>query len=193
MKLASTLSTIGLFAMTLFAAAPAFADVVPDPPMNCVDGSIGTTGHCGPYCVPTVCTTDADCDEGKVCKDTDLCTEKVDCGGGYTFTEVTAECAEACPSGSACTIQKVCVTPSSGTTGGSGAGASGAGASGVGGNGGGGKGGSGAGGSGGGGGDILVTGCACDLAGGNVAAGTAGGLLFALGLAGLGGRKRRRS
>lgn len=188
MKLLFPLCLTGLFALTFLAARPARADIVPEPPSDCVDGSAGETCHGGPYCALDLCTTDADCDGGKVCQDHNLCTSTIDCGGGSgpaPTTLVTGDCAEGCPAGSVCGVQKVCVTPSGGTTGST---TGGAGAPAV-----GGGGGSAAGGSGGGGDDYVVTGCACALDPGSRALGAAGALLFAAGLAGLGGRRRRRS
>lgn len=176
--------SITLFTTALLTAPPARADVVPEPPMDCLDGTVGETCHGGPYCAPDTCTTDADCDAGEVCKDTDLCTATIDCGGidgPAPTTEVTASCGEACPAGDTCSLLKVCVTASSGTGGTTTTG--GAGGATVG----------GAGGSGGSGGnDVVVSGCSCRVPGTGTAVGAAGALLFALGLAGLGGRRRRR-
>lgn len=174
--------SIALFTTALLAAPPARADVVPEPPIDCLDGTVGETCHGGPYCAPATCATDADCDAGEVCKDTDLCTATIDCGGidgPAPTTEVTASCGEACPAGDTCSLLKVCVTASSGTGGTGGTTTSG--------------GPGGAGGSGGGGGnDVVVSGCSCRVPGTGTAVGAAGALLFALGLAGLGGRRRRR-
>lgn len=188
--------SIALSATALLAAPPARADVVPEPPMDCLDGTVGETCHGGPYCAPDTCTTDAECDAGKVCKDRDLCTATIDCGGmggPAPTTEVTASCGEACPAGDTCSVLKVCVTASSGTGGAGGATTSGGagGSTTTGGTGGASVGG--AGGSGGGGGDdVVVSGCSCRVPGAGTAVGAAGALLFALGLAGLGGRRRRQ-
>lgn len=175
MKPVSAWALAASLAIPLLAASPALADVVGPNAEGCVDGSVGDSCHGGPFCSLDICTTDADCDGGEVCKDTDLCTTTIDCGGmggPFPVTEVTGHCDDECPSGSTCTPQKVCVASSSGPggTGGNGAGGNGTG----------------------GGNDVLVTGCACDLAGRNTALGAAGALLFAAGLAGLGGRRRRR-
>jgi hypothetical protein len=174
-----------LFAITCLAASPARADVVGPEPDSCPDGSVPSACHGGPYCHPFSCMTDADCDPGLSCKDRDLCTADIDCGGAepYIIKQITGTCESGCAAGSTCVTQKVCVPPSTGTTTGAGGGGSS-------GNGGGGNGG--AGGGGGSGGEVVVTGCACDLARGNVALGAAGGALFVLGLAGLGTRRRRR-
>jgi MYXO-CTERM domain-containing protein len=71
--------------LTLLLAAPAAADVAPPPPemLGCPRGALGTlpevapdaTGPRGrplrawPYCAPTTCTSDADCDGGRVCSE----------------------------------------------------------------------------------------------------------------------------
>lgn len=184
----------GVLASIVLAASPARADIVPEPATGCVDGSFGATCHAGQYCALDLCTTDADCEGGEVCNDRELCTATIDCGGGggpFPTTEVTGDCGEACPDGSACTPQKVCVSPSTGTTTVSSTG--GAGGPAVGGAGGsGGGGGQSAGGAGGDGTEVVVTGCACTLDRRGRALGAASALLFAAGLAGL-ARRRKRS
>lgn len=60
----------------LLLPATALADVVPSPPTDCPNGSHGRTGHAGPWCNPTTCTTDADCrEEGTACREAALCVE----------------------------------------------------------------------------------------------------------------------
>lgn len=78
--------TRSLLAACLLLALPttALADVVPSPPTDCRDGSHGRTGHAGPWCNPTTCTTDADCrEEGTTCREAALCvqTQEYSVGG----------------------------------------------------------------------------------------------------------------
>lgn len=60
-------------AALLLVAGSAAADVVPPPPEDCIDGAVGNTGHVGPYCSPLSCSTDADCKDGRVCRELPAC------------------------------------------------------------------------------------------------------------------------
>ncbi len=60
-------------AATLLIAGSAAADVVPPPPKDCIDGATGKTGHVGPYCAPLSCAADADCKDGRVCREVPTC------------------------------------------------------------------------------------------------------------------------
>lgn len=71
----------------------AWADAVPPPPEGCPAGSLGNTGHLGPWCEPTTCVTDSDCPEpgtwraprsGEplVCREQSLCVERRALPGG---------------------------------------------------------------------------------------------------------------
>lgn len=172
MKKAAFFSLFTAACATFLSIGSAYADVVGPPPDSCINGGIPSTCHGGPFCALDSCTTDADCEGGKVCKETPLCTGTIDCGGGggpSPTTQVAGSCDAGCQSGSACTKQLVCVASSTGT-------------------GGGGSGGDGAGGTGD---DLVVTGCACQVVGTKTAVGMGGGLFFLVAAAAL--RSRRKS
>lgn len=169
-------SPILLFvAAALLASAPASADVLSEPPQNCPEGSLGQPCHGPPRCAPLPCTSDADCKGGGTCKEKQLCTEQINCSGGWidapTVTHVASTCdaAGACPLGGTCTKTLVCVGGSAASTTGSGAGA-----------------GSGDGGDD----DIAVKGCACTAVGDH-AAPWLGLAMVAVG-AGIAAARRRR-
>lgn len=100
-------------------ASTAAADAVPPEPTDCPDGSIGATCHGGPFCRPDTCDTQADCDPGLVCADTQACISTVDCGGigGPAPTDAYEG---PCSAGGSCTegtcqTTKLCL-PEGGTT-----------------------------------------------------------------------------
>jgi len=65
-------------------ASDAAADAVPPEPDDCPPGSVGRTGHEGPYCSPTTCASDSSCPRmGQECREVALCvkTETVPRGG----------------------------------------------------------------------------------------------------------------
>ena len=108
------------------AAGVAYADAVPPPATGCPNGTVGATGHTGPYCAPASCTLDSDCREGTTCREEALCILPLQCGGlrpsdaGLcTVDSVTALCegAQACASGT-CTTRRVCVASSVAPSGG---------------------------------------------------------------------------
>jgi hypothetical protein len=163
-------------ALGLAAARPARADVVGSPPDSCTAGSVPATCHGGPYCALASCVSDDDCDEGKACLSTKLCTSEIDCGGGggpAPTVDVAGPCGASCAG--LCTSQTVCVTPPSATSGSAGGSSTGTGS-----NGGGGSGG-----------EVVVTGCACSLDG-RAVGGALGGLMLGVGLLGLAARRGRR-
>jgi hypothetical protein len=123
---------LGLVCTTWIAwIRPAHADVVSPPPTDCPAGSEGNTCHGGPYCRPLICATDADCSDGKVCKDTSLCVSTINCAGllppdadpsQFDTDKVDVACPNGneCTGGATCKSLKVCVASSTGTTGSSG-------------------------------------------------------------------------
>lgn len=172
MKYLRLLGGLAAAALSLSAATPALADVVPNPPDACPDGAKPSTCHGGPYCATFDCATSADCGEGLECKKTKLCTDEIDCGGGngpsFTFN-VQGACGDACAG--TCTEHLVCVKKASTGTGTGGSGGDG--------------------GSGAGGGDLVVTGCSCNTAG-SALGGAAGAAMLLAGVLGLAGRRSRR-
>lgn len=138
---------IFVVAFGLSLAGTAAADVVPPEPTDCPAGSIGATCHGGPFCRPDTCDTQADCDAGFICEDTQACISTIDCGGigGPAPTDAfEGLCGGdgSCATGT-CEARKLCLpeggataVSSSATTSGAGAGASSSVAGGNGGNGG---------------------------------------------------------
>ncbi len=111
---------IAIAVMGVGVAGLAYADAVPPPPTGCPNGTVGATGHTGPYCAPASCTFDSDCREGTTCREEALCILPLQCGGlrpadagVCTVDSVTALCegAQACASGT-CTTSRVCVATS---------------------------------------------------------------------------------
>lgn len=103
----------------------ALADAIAPPPKDCPPGSQGTSGHCGPACVPTACKTDADCGKQKKCRSTRLCIkkgERTSCGKvppdlrhiKYPYTEVQGACPKGgkkCAAGTSCEEALRCAPP----------------------------------------------------------------------------------
>lgn len=113
-----------LVAILLLCAATAHADAVPPPPADCPDGSHGRTGHAGPWCNPTTCTTDADCrEEGTSCREAALCvtTQEYRMGGWAGEQRSTREMAHGpcrdgqCAEGE-CRRAKYCMRGAGGTS-----------------------------------------------------------------------------
>lgn len=109
---------------------PARADVVPEPPADCPEGTEGQTCHGGPFCQPRVCTQNGDCGVGATCQDQALCIAGIDCSGGWEpdaaptlLQNAVGTCAggAACGAPSTCMTLKVCVPAGGGSgTGGNG-------------------------------------------------------------------------
>ena len=101
----------------------AHADAVPPAPTDCPNGTVGATGHTGPYCAPASCTFDSDCREGATCREEALCLGTMSCGGhlplvddGFPMCTVETvhglcESGRACASGT-CTTRRVCISSS---------------------------------------------------------------------------------
>lgn len=115
-------------AMALWSGVAA-ADAVPEPPTDCPDGTTPNTCHGGPYCAPTSCTQDADCADGKVCRERSLCLGSISCGGGWdpdatpdSSPQILGECGPdaSCDPSAPCTPMKVCVSPGGASSSGSG-------------------------------------------------------------------------
>jgi hypothetical protein len=63
-----------LVLMFLLFSRVALADMIPPmPPMTCAKGSSPTNSHNGAYCNPNNCTSNTDCETGKVCQLQGLC------------------------------------------------------------------------------------------------------------------------
>jgi hypothetical protein len=128
-----TLRVLAICAAAALWSGAAYADAVPPPPDNCLDGTEGATCHGGEYCAPAGCAQDADCAAGKVCQDRQLCLGTIDCTGGFSDPDagpflsdrITGTCAGGvgCDAPAMCTTLKVCVasvvTTGGGTAGGS--------------------------------------------------------------------------
>ncbi len=122
-------------------ASVAAADAIPPPPENCPAGSTPVSSHSGSGCKlnpPTNCPSgwrgmlggvcglseceqDAQCTNGRVCREASLCMEKHDVHHhrmAETFTEWRAynvcTSASACESPRSCRSQRVCVEPKTG-------------------------------------------------------------------------------
>lgn len=143
-------------AASLTVARSARADVVGPPPESCPPLGTGSTCHGGPYCAPDICTTEADCAPGQVCRDVSICVGPFDCTSGYgTFTaeQIIGACGASCLPPAACATRHVC-TPAPGRDAGSSADAGGA--------------------------YFTSYGCGCGVPGGNVAAGAASLVIAAI-------------
>lgn len=81
MRLSSTTLAVGCVLAVVLATPAAWADAILPPPDNCLDGTTPASGHCGPHCEPTACTTDADCGAAK-CVELPLCTSNGGAGAG---------------------------------------------------------------------------------------------------------------
>jgi MYXO-CTERM domain-containing protein len=108
-------TSLAALAVGLLWAASAQADVVRPPPQDCPVGSIGQTGHGGPYCAAARCSASAPCRTG-VCQQTKLCLLMRTMGGGRRIEPrppvetVTGSCAgnKKCSVGK-CESVRVCV------------------------------------------------------------------------------------
>jgi len=69
----SRAATLAALAVILLWGSSARTDVVRPPPRDCPAGSIGRSGHSGPYCSPAMCRTSADCRGGAACEVAKLC------------------------------------------------------------------------------------------------------------------------
>lgn len=67
----SALASAALAAALTLSARAALADVVMGPPEDCPPGSSGRSSHRGPFCAPTTCETDADCERQMSYRDRD--------------------------------------------------------------------------------------------------------------------------
>jgi uncharacterized protein (TIGR03382 family) len=89
------------------------ADVVDEPPSDCPSGTVGRTGHQGPYCAPAPCD---DACEG-TCEEVGLClTTHTSTWSGYepyTWQEVTKTCDGPgdCTGEDTCDVGPRCVLP----------------------------------------------------------------------------------
>src|SRR5262245_44352945 len=105
--------TVALGALSLSPGAA--ADAVMPPPDNCPPGSVGEASHNGPWCRPTTCTTDADCDKlrtyeqpavPRVCREQPLCIEsrtEPNRSGWRSREPITRQLAlSTCSSGASC-------------------------------------------------------------------------------------------
>lgn len=111
--------------LSLAHADVARADAIMPPPKDCAEGSVGTSSHCGPECLPRPCNSDDDCSEKKkVCRPTRLCIdagERTPCGRvpyklrnkKHPYRVATGKCPDKgnCARGT-CVPAKRCVTPS---------------------------------------------------------------------------------
>ncbi len=105
----------GLFLSLQAASDVAHADVVEPPPEDCMDGTVGATGHCRPYCAPVPCS---DFCEGK-CVELRLCVETIICAGlvdpnedlsRYEQTSVLGTCDDGSCDRGTCETRSVCST-----------------------------------------------------------------------------------
>jgi MYXO-CTERM domain-containing protein len=99
----------------MYIAGNAHADVVMPPPTDCTKGSVGATGHGGPYCRADLCTRG--CDKGTTCQPTQLCVVKKEAwsrAGKHFVDDVTGACSGTgiCATGT-CTTLDVCMPPQS--------------------------------------------------------------------------------
>jgi hypothetical protein len=67
----SALASAALVATFTLSARAALADAVMGPPEDCPPGSSGRSSHRGPFCAPTTCETDADCERQMSYRDRD--------------------------------------------------------------------------------------------------------------------------
>lgn len=107
------------------AGSSARADAVETPSLSCPRGAAPATGHGGPYCRLTVCTSTEECagshfwdEEPRTCTSgpIGLCVETrtgYALGGPFQFRAAVAECEEQadCPAGSTCELARRCVAP----------------------------------------------------------------------------------
>jgi hypothetical protein len=107
--------------------ALAHADAIGPDPTDCSPGSVGTSSHCGSYCVPTSCDPSApDCGTAQACQPVGICIEKrqqpQSCGDvpeGTPMVEVDVAhgaCSSDgdCESGQTCSIAPRCVSSKGG-------------------------------------------------------------------------------
>ena len=100
----------------------ASADVVSPPPTDCTDGTTPNTGHCGPYCEPTTCTSDETCNGG-TCQSVSWCIVKIVCAGrvapdadlsAYERSKLVGACASGQCAQGECQSLRVCMTGAGG-------------------------------------------------------------------------------
>jgi len=101
------LTITGLVLFSTVAARSAWAA----PPTDCPPGSVGKDENGFQWCEPTVCVTDADCnDKSKVCRPMALCVEvgtlAAEAGAGPKRLVVRSQCA---PSDKKCPSQTTCL------------------------------------------------------------------------------------
>jgi MYXO-CTERM domain-containing protein len=101
------LAITGLVLFSTVAARSAWAA----PPTDCPPGSVGKDENGFQWCEPTVCVTDADCnDKSKVCRPMALCVEvgtlSAEAGAGPKRLVVRSQCA---PSDKKCPSQTTCL------------------------------------------------------------------------------------
>lgn len=103
--------------VVLLAPARARADAVPAPPSSCPTGGTPSTSHCGQTCRAVYCTADADCPQGRSCRELPLCIKTITChsnwaiDGGVSYADtVTATCANGrdCAADAPCKMVRVC-------------------------------------------------------------------------------------
>jgi hypothetical protein len=101
--------------LSVLLPALVFADMIPDyPPIQCPAGSYESQSHNGPYCSPSSCKTDSNCQNGATCQSQGLCiisTKQYGRGGEYTQKSAGEVCnaQKACSSGT-CEVVKRCIS-----------------------------------------------------------------------------------
>ncbi|MEM9071480.1 MAG: hypothetical protein AAGE52_23440 [Myxococcota bacterium] len=106
------------FCLLLLAPALARADVVPQPPEECFEGTSPETCHGGAYCAPIRCTADSDCEGDLICDVRTYCVDVINCAGligpgedprDFDVDQITGECRDSCTGG--CNEIRLCVPP----------------------------------------------------------------------------------
>ena len=70
---------VALLALAALLSSPsgAAADAILAPPADCPPGAFGTTSHAGTFCEARTCAADAECEDGRVCREQPLCVREV--------------------------------------------------------------------------------------------------------------------